>query len=186
MSVKKYINDYRSAVQNNNVLKLALIVLAAIILIEGIFIIKALNSEKKFVVPNVNGKYVIGVTRANPQYLKSMGTYLSGLVENITPQTISGNYKQFLNYASPGSFGALQASLISNEKAYKRNDAASFFSIKNIKLYPDKITIIGTKRLIIGTNIVSNKILKVILTYKIINGEFEVTGYVEKNISLIN
>jgi hypothetical protein len=56
MSVKKYINDYRSAVQNNNVLKLALIVLAAIILIEGIFIIKALNYEKTIVVPNVNGK----------------------------------------------------------------------------------------------------------------------------------
>ena len=65
--MKKYINGYRSLVQNNNALKFAVIALAVIIFIEGVFIIKAFNAEKVIVVPNVNGKYVISQTGANPR-----------------------------------------------------------------------------------------------------------------------
>lgn len=185
MSVKRYLNNYKNLVQNNNILKLAVLALAAVILIEAVFIIKALNSEKTIIVPNVSGKYVIGGSSANPAYIESMGTYLVSLVENFTPQTISSNYKKFLDYASPQSYGILQSTLVSNEKTYKRNDASSFFSIKNEHVYPGKITIIGQDRLIIGSNVVSNKAIKINLLYKIVNGEFEVIGYVEKNINII-
>jgi type IV conjugative transfer system protein TraE len=170
---------------NNNALKIAVIVLAAVIAIEAVFIIKALNSEKTIIVPNVSGKYVIGGSSANPAYIKSTGTYLVSLIENFTPQTIGSNYKKFLGYASPQSYGLLQSTLVSNEKTYKRNDASSFFSIKSEKVYPGKLVIIGQDRLIIGSNVVSNKFIKINLIYKIVNGEFEVTGYVEKNINII-
>lgn len=184
--MKKYINGYRNLVQNNNALKFAVIALAVIIFIEGVFIIKAFNAEKVIVVPNVNGKYVISQTGANPRYLKGIGVYLVGLAENFTPQNIGGNYKEFLNYASSGSFGNLQASFVSGEKTYKRNDASSFFAVKSVKLLPGKIVVTGNKRLIIGTSVVSSKMLQATLNYKIINGEFEVTGYVEKNINFLS
>jgi len=185
MSVKRYLNNYKNLVMNNNALKMTVIILAVVILVEAVFIIKALNSEKTIVVPNVSGKYVISSSSANPVYIQSIGTYLVSLVENFTPQTISSNYKKFLNYASPQSYGLLQSTLVSNEKAYKRNDASSFFSIKSEKVYLDKLVITGQDRLIIGSNVVSNKFLKISLLYKIVNGEFEVIGYVEKNINAV-
>jgi len=185
MSVQKYLNNYKNLVMNNNVLKIAIIVLSVVIVIEAGFIIKALNSEKIIVVPNVSGKYVIGNSTANHTYVKAMGTYLVSLIEDFTPQTISSNYEQFLNYASPQAYGVLQSTFVSNEKAYKQNDASSFFSIKSEKVYPDKVVIIGQDRLIIGSNVVSNKSIKINLLYKIVNGELEVVGYVEKNINTI-
>lgn len=186
MSVKKYLNNYKYLVMNNNVLKITVIVLAVVILIEAVFIIKALNSEKTIIIPTVSEKYVIGNNSASPLYVKSIGTYLVQLVQNFTPQTISSNYKKFLDYASPASYGTLQSSLVSNEKTYKRNDASSFFSIKSEKVYPNKLTVIGQDRLIIGSNVVSSKMIKINLLYKIVNGEFEVSGYVEKNINIID
>jgi len=186
MSVQKYLNNYKNLVMNNNVLKIAIIVLSVVIVIEAGFIIKALNSEKTIIVPNVSGKYVIGNSNANPAYIKSIGTYLVSLVKNFTPQTISSNYEEFLNYASPQAYGLLQSTLVSNETAYKQNDASSFFSIKSEKVLPDKVVIIGHDRLIIGSNVVSIKSLKINLLYKIVNGEFEVTGYVEKSINTIS
>ena len=186
MSVRRYLNNYKYLVMNNNVLKITIIVLAAVILIEAVFIIKALNSEKTIIIPAVSNKYVVGNESASTLYVKSVGTYLVSLVQNFTPQTISSNYKKFLYYVSPSSYGALQSSLVSNEKTYKRNDASSFFSIKSETVKPNKLTVIGQDRLIIGSNVVSTKMMKINLLYKIVNGEFEVIGYVEKSINIID
>lgn len=183
MAVKSYINGYRNLVANNNALKMVILILGAVILIEGVFILKALNSEKTIVVPNVSGKYIIGGTSANPTYIKTIGTYLVSLVQNFTPNTIDGNYREFLNYASPRAYGKLQSTLINNAKTYQKDDASSFFTIKSEKVLSDRVVVSGQSRLIIGSNVVSDKKLQVSILYKITNGEFEVIGYVEKNIN---
>jgi conjugal transfer pilus assembly protein TraE len=180
MFIKKYINSVRNIKSENNVLKITLLALIVIIVIEGVFILRAFNMQKVIIVPTVNSKYVISTNAANKPYLRAMASYLTGLTMNFTPLTIKKNYDDFLDYTAPQAFFPIQSGLYADIKPYQASDASSWFIVKSIETYPGSIVVKGIQRLLMSNKVVSDKDLSITIDYVIIHGQFQVTGYFQK------
>ncbi|MEM4066818.1 MAG: TraE/TraK family type IV conjugative transfer system protein [Candidatus Micrarchaeaceae archaeon] len=179
MDNKIYLNEYRNTIKSNNILKFTLFILLLLILIEGFFIIYSMNTQRTIIVPNVNGKYIISNSSANETYIKQMSYFLVDLMEDFTPSTVKSNYSEFLNYVAPDVYGKIQADIMANAENYIATDTSSFFAPKTFKMGPNKVVIIGDKRLVVGNQVVSSQTISIIITYTINQGKYEVTSYVE-------
>jgi len=179
---KKYLNEYRNTIYQNNVLKLTLSSLILVIFIEGFFIIKALNTQRTIVIPSVKGKYVVLDKSANTEYLTRMAYFLTNLVENFTPQTIKANYDRFLDYVAPEVYGSMQTTLLTNSQNYIATNTSSYFIPKTIKIFKNRIEITGNRKFIIGDKVVSANTIKITIGYAIKHGLFEVMSYEEEKV----
>ena len=179
MDSKIYLNEYRNTIRSNNILKLTLFVLLAVIVVEGFFIVYTMNTQRTIVVPNVSGKYVISKSSANENYIKQMSYYIVNLMENFTPSTVKSNYSDFLNYVSPDVYGSMQSSIMANAENYIATDTSSYFVPKSFKMTDNAVVITGVKRDIVGKQVVSENEVKITIGYSINQGKFEVESYVE-------
>jgi conjugal transfer pilus assembly protein TraE len=176
---KIYLNEYRNTIRSNNILKLTLFILLAIIVVEGFFIVYTMNTQRTIVIPNTNGKYVISNSSANENYIKQMSYYIVNLMENFTPSTVKSNYSEFLNYVSPDVYGSMQSSIMANAENYIATDTSSYFIPKSFKMADNTVYITGIKRDIVGKQVVSKNEVKITIEYSINQGKFEVNSYVE-------
>jgi conjugal transfer pilus assembly protein TraE len=176
---KIYLNEYRNTIRSNNILKLTLFILLAVIVVEGFFIVYTMNTQRTIVIPNVSGKYVIANSSANANYVKQMSYYLVDLMENFSPSTVKSNYNEFLNYVAPDVFGNMQSNIMVNAENYIATDTSSYFIPKDFKMTDNTIYITGVKRNIVGKQVVSENEVKITIGYLINQGKFEVESYVE-------
>jgi len=176
---KIYLNEYRNTIRSNNILRLTLFILLAVIVVEGFFIVYTMNTQRTIVVPNVSGKYVISKSSANENYIKQMSYYIVNLMENFTPSTVKSNYSDFLNYVSPDVYGSMQSSIMANAENYIATDTSSYFVPKSFKMTDNAVVITGVKRDIVGKQVVSENEVKITIGYSINQGKFEVESYVE-------
>jgi len=176
---KIYLNEYRNTIRSNNILRLTLFILLAVIVVEGFFIVYTMNTQRTIVVPNVSGKYVISKSSANENYIKQMSYYIVNLMENFTPSTVKSNYSDFLNYVSPDVYGSMQSSIMANAENYIATDTSSYFVPKSFKMTDNTVVITGVKRDIVGKQVVSENEVKITIGYSINQGKFEVESYVE-------
>ena len=179
MDSKIYLNEYRNTIRSNNILKLTLFVLLAVIVVEGFFIIYAMNTQRTIVIPNVSGKYVISKSSANENYIRQMSYYLVNLMENFTPSTVKSNCSEFLNYVAPSVYGSMQSSIMANAENYIATDTSSYFIPDGFKMTDNTVEITGIKRTIVGKQVVSENRVKITIKYVINQGKFEVESYVE-------
>ena len=181
MEAKKYVGEFWNILRENNVLKLVLLSFIVVLFIEGMFVIKAMHTQRTIVIPCVRGKYEFTDTQVSPKYLINMGIFLADLVENFTPKTIEYNYNRFLSFFTPENFGRAQSVLMANAERYISNNVSSMFSATDVKLFPGKIVVYGVRKLAISDKIVSTERLAISIYYTIKNGEFEVISYEEKH-----
>lgn len=177
---EKYVNEFWNIVRENNALKMVLMGLILIIIIEGFFTVKVMNTQRTIVIPSVKGKYEFTDTYVSHNYLVNMGILLANLIENFTPETVKFNYQRFLSFLSPENYGEAESVLMANAEKYISSNVSSMFTVKNVKIYPHEIDISGYRKLIVASKVVSSQNLKVIIHYEIKNGEFEVVNYEEK------
>lgn len=175
----KYLNEYRNTVSQNNALKITLLALVVIIFIEGIFVIRTMDTQRTIIIPSVKGKYVISDSSANKAYITQMGYYVTNLVENFTPNSIKTNYALFLNYVDPQTFGEVQAELNANAANYAEMGASSFFAPLSIQYGSHTIIVTGNRQIIIAGRITSDTKMRIKIKYAIKHGEFEVVKYEE-------
>ncbi len=179
MRGEKYVSEFWNIARENNVLKLVLLSLILIIIIEGLFVVKVMYTQRTIVIPSVRGKYEFTDTKASPDYLVNMGIFLADLVENFTPATIKSNYERFLSFFSPAGYSKAQGVLMANAEQYITGNVSSLFAVKKVRLYPGRIVIQGRRKLIVAGKVISDEPINVVIYYLIKNGKFEVVSYEE-------
>lgn len=174
MTTEKYINQYKSTVHNNNLLKVVIAVFMLGIIAEGIVIAYISTSRDVIVIPDIRNRYVIGKSKSNTAYAVTMAKFIANDYENYTTQSAKDQFKGLLAFFNPASYHELQvyfASLVSNIKQYQMS---SWFVIDKVEIKGNTIAVIGDKKAYIGNNRVSDKQIAILITYTINNHVFSV------------
>lgn len=153
-----------------------------IILLQMMAIFRLAGTEKTILVPpNINRSFWVGSDTASSEYLEQMAYWYAGLALSITPTSADYQNSLFLKYAAPDQAGKLQADMGARADFLKKNNAATQFSVRNIKVDTDnlKVALSGTLDTWVSDKKAGERNATYMVGFKFINGKLYVSDFKE-------
>lgn len=143
------------------------------------------NNVKTIIMPpTITKSFWIENGTADPEYLRQMAHWFSGLVLTTSPDSVKYQNKLFLNYVSSRAYASLQAQLGAEAERIKRGNISQVFFQREIDVIHGKMeaAVIGRKITYIGKTETDNKILGYKIKFAMENGRVVVTDFEEADV----
>jgi len=117
-------------------------------------------------------------------YLEQMGTFISYLILNVTPESIKFQGDMLKPYLAPKAYGAFQTNLEAKKERMKKYQVSTAFHPEQIYLSKSgrcRIQVSGVLQTFIGTTKSKDKTEKLTIDCENINGRFYVTSIAHGN-----
>ena len=82
--------------------------------------------------PTISKTFWVESERVSAEYLEQMAYFLAQLTLNVTPASVDHQVRVLLQYAAPGSYGELRATMVAAAERVKRDGASTVFSTQDL------------------------------------------------------
>jgi len=168
----------------NKLLKFVVVVIGCIELYNTHKIDKAMKYQRTVLVPiGLDQRVTLVGDRAPVEYLRVFARTVSNLAFNYNTASARGQFGELLQYFSPETFPAAKAEFYTLADTIERTRVSSSFVIsKPAEVDSDKqtITVTGLQRQWVDTNFIDTAEKIYLISFKMVDGRFMVTGIAEK------
>lgn len=185
MKRKKFIESWKNDQRQLSFAKGVVIALLVVICAQG-FLMYSLSKSRRTVLLPANTNLLSGDNGEgvwvddygmDPKYTQAMGSYLVSLVFSFTPYNIDSRFRQFLTYVPPSRLTDIQKMLDEKKaKALQANVSESFVPSEFHTPEEGKFFIRGALVRYASGRIIDEETLSLEVSYKVINGGFEIEG----------
>lgn len=142
MRLKRFLSEKDSVMDENKLLKFAVCVIGAGLLVNGFFTQKAINQVRTIIVPPVvNEKFEIKGSEVSPEYLRVMTRYALGLALNYTASNARNQFTELLTLYSPAAYNEAKRIFLELADTIEATKLVNTFEIHKMNLEKDKQTI---------------------------------------------
>lgn len=178
MQITEAHQNLKSAVSQRNVL----IVIGGILLLSNIVLSICLFTQKQktIIVPaNLQKELEFSGNEVSISYLEEMTTLFSNLLLDLTPKNIAYKSKLVLRYVEPGAYHDLQSYFDKEEKKHKEYNLVSNFSLTEMNVIPDllSVDIYGVLISKFGSEGTKEQNVVYRISYKNVGGKLLITGF---------
>lgn len=135
MLFKKYTDRLKNASEETRFYRMVIAGLLLLVLLMAMLLMRATNNARTVITPpQLTKSFWVSGTDVSQDYLEQMAYWYAGLALNVTPQVSAYQNELFLQHADPGESGRLQAEAGARAEFLKKNNAATVFSVRTIKV----------------------------------------------------
>lgn len=181
MLFNKFVSRASNIFAENKLLKLTIIVLGGLVIFSNIKIASLALNQKTVLVPiGLTSKSEIGSETVDETYLTAMGTYISTLLFSTSPATVESQYAVLSKLFTPEAYAKYSDSIFQTAATQAKNMVSLTFKIEKITItFTPKQEIeikANVDKYVFGTKSEEgSKLHKLIIGYKLVNGQFYIT-----------
>jgi conjugal transfer pilus assembly protein TraE len=167
----------------NRLLKFVVVALAVGYAVNVYLVINLQHDNRTILVPPViNSQIEISGDRASDSYIKEMTRSIAGLAFSYSPATARNQFSELLAMYHPAEFQAARLKLFALADKIETTRASSVFYIHRITNDHAKkqIEVEGARRTYQNDQMTENGVKMFVISYRMLNGRFFVTGLEEK------
>ncbi|APG23992.1 type IV conjugative transfer system protein TraE [Syntrophotalea acetylenica] len=164
-------------------LRLMVILIGGLTALNCLLLFAAMDRQRTILVPPaLAGQAEVAGSTADPDYLRLMGRYVTGLRLNYTPATVRKQFDELLPLVAPEEYPSLNKELYRIADAVEMTGATSVFHLEDMIHFPQQqcLEIPGRMELYVRDQKTEDKRMAYRLSYKIRDGRFWITGFMEK------
>jgi conjugal transfer pilus assembly protein TraE len=178
--VKKASNLYAE----NRLLKFAVVIIGMTTIINTGLLYASMSHQRTILIPSgMNVQASVTKNTADPDYLRQMARYVSGLALNYTPATARSQFEELLSLYAVDTFADNKSMLYDLADTIEKTVTGSVFHPQKFMLNDEKqwIEIFGPKTLYLQDLKSGDTELKTyLLKYRMVDGKFQIIELVEK------
>lgn len=172
-----FLNRYSNVITENSTIKIAILVLGAIVLTQQHTINKAKNEEFVVIVPpGFKGEMQVSRNMADAEYLKSMVRYTTMLHGQVSAGNVDRRFSELMTLVHPSVYPTFKEKMKTRADLIKRFSSISYIvdinDSKALDVEGDTIKVSASRRKVVGRDISIPEPFVYELKYKIENGTF--------------
>lgn len=184
MKLSLFVKKASNLFAENRLLKFAVVVIGCTTIINTGLLYVSMSRQRTILIPaGMSTKASVTNNTADPDYLRQMARYISGLSLNYTPATARPQFEELLNLIAAETFADNKSMLYDLADTIEKTMAVSVFHPQRFMLNEEKqwIEILGPKTLYLQDIKSGNTELKTyLLKYRMVDGNFQIIEFVEK------
>ena len=161
-------------IYENWTFRIVTLVLAGVIVYQGILLSEKVNNQKIVILPpKVDKEFWVAGNVVSKAYLEQMGQFVAFYLFNVDRNTAKTSIENILTYVEPKFYGEVRKMLHEQAEYIADNNIARVFYPSTIDVSQKGIIkVIGILKDLIGNKVVNSRQVELTIGYKIKQGRF--------------